>query len=66
MHIERVHQIDSSEPDASGMYDYYYEYDIYRFTARTGSDSLPEAVSAPDPVFDDVGHRPLNEAFELT
>lgn len=32
MHIERVRQIDSSDPDESGMYDYYYEYDIYRFT----------------------------------
>ena len=32
MHIERVRQIDSSEPDETGMYDYYYEYDIYRFT----------------------------------
>lgn len=32
MHIECVRQIDSSEPDESGMYDYYYEYDIYRFT----------------------------------
>lgn len=32
MHIERIRQIDSSEPDESGAYDYYYEYDIYRFT----------------------------------
>jgi hypothetical protein len=33
MHIERTRQIDASEPDSSGMYEYYYEYDIYRFTA---------------------------------
>jgi hypothetical protein len=32
MQIERIHHIDSSEPDESGMYEYYYEYDIYRFT----------------------------------
>lgn len=32
MHIERIRQIDASEPDESGMYDYYYEYDLYRFT----------------------------------
>jgi hypothetical protein len=32
MHIERVRQIDSSEPDESGMCEYYFEYDIYRFT----------------------------------
>lgn len=32
MHIECSRQIDSSEPDAAGMYEYYYEYDLYRFT----------------------------------
>ena len=26
------HHIDASEPDADGFYDYYYEYDIYRYT----------------------------------
>jgi hypothetical protein len=31
MKIERTHHIDASEPDPAGMYDYYYEYDIYRF-----------------------------------
>ncbi len=50
MHIERVRQIDCSEPDESGMYDYYYEYDIYRFTdgpncfvARSYTDEPDEA-----------------------
>jgi len=33
MHIERIRHIDASEPDESGIYEYYYEYDLYRFTA---------------------------------
>ena len=32
MHVERTHHVDASEPDEAGMYDYFYEYDIYRFT----------------------------------
>jgi hypothetical protein len=32
MHIERTRQVDASEPDETGMFEYYYEYDIYRFT----------------------------------
>jgi len=32
MQVERIHQIDASAPDASGRYEYYYEYDLYRFT----------------------------------
>ena len=32
MHIERTHHIDASDPDENGMHEYYYEYDIYRFT----------------------------------
>ena len=50
MHIERVRRIDASEPDASGMYEYHYEYDIYRFTegpvcfvARSYTDAPDEA-----------------------
>jgi len=50
MHIQRVRQIDSSDPDESCMYDYYYEYDIYRFTdgpdcfvARSYTDEPDEA-----------------------
>ena len=27
-----THHIDASEPDAHGMYEYRYEYDIYTFT----------------------------------
>jgi hypothetical protein len=50
MHIDRSHHVDASEPDASGMYSYYYEYDLYRFTdgnecliARSYTDSPTEA-----------------------
>ncbi|MFT4065614.1 hypothetical protein [Paraburkholderia sp.] len=32
MEVTATHHIDSSEPDENGMYDYYYEYDIYEFT----------------------------------
>ncbi len=31
MQVTVTHHIDSSEPDESGMYDYYYEYDIFDF-----------------------------------
>lgn len=31
MQVERVRHVDCGEPDASGIYEYYYEYDIYRF-----------------------------------
>ncbi|RYF09027.1 MAG: hypothetical protein EOO31_00370 [Comamonadaceae bacterium] len=50
MHIERTRHIDCSEPDATGGYDYYYEYDVYRFTdvshcltARSYTDEPGEA-----------------------
>ena len=32
MQVECARQIDASEPDETGMYEYYYEYDMYRFT----------------------------------
>jgi hypothetical protein len=32
MLIEVTRHIDASEPDANGMYDYYYEYDRFRFS----------------------------------
>ena len=31
MKVEKSHHIDCSEKDENGLYDYYYEYDIYRF-----------------------------------
>lgn len=34
MHVTVSHHIDASEPDANGFYDYYYEYDDYRFSLR--------------------------------
>jgi hypothetical protein len=32
MEVTTTHHIDASEPDAKGMYDWYYEYDLYRFS----------------------------------
>lgn len=32
MIVECTRHLDASEPDGAGMYDYHYEYDIYRFT----------------------------------
>lgn len=32
MNIDKSHHIDKSEPDADGMYEYYYDYYIYEFT----------------------------------
>jgi hypothetical protein len=32
MQIECSHHIDASDPDDQGMYEYYYEYDLYRFS----------------------------------
>ena len=50
MQIERTHHVDASELDEAGMYEYYYEYDIYRFsngaicfTARSYVDDPNEA-----------------------
>ena len=50
MHVERTHHIDASEPDDAGMYEYHYEYDLYRFsneaicfTARSYVDQPGEA-----------------------
>jgi hypothetical protein len=31
MQIKSEHCIDASDPDADGMYDWYYDYDSYRF-----------------------------------
>lgn len=38
MRVDVTHHIDTCEPDALGDYEYYYEYDIYRFSAG-GNDS---------------------------
>lgn len=48
--VECSHHIDASEADAEGFYEYYYEYDIYRFTlgglslvVRSYSDTCEQA-----------------------
>ncbi len=32
MNVSVSHHIDASDPDADGNYEYFYEYDIYRFS----------------------------------
>jgi hypothetical protein len=48
MLIDRTHHIDASEPDESGMYDYYYEYDIYRFTDESSCLVARSYTSEPE------------------
>ena len=50
MQVECSHHIDASEADAEGFYEYYYEYDIYRFmlgslslVVRSYSDTCEQA-----------------------
>jgi hypothetical protein len=50
MHVECTRHVDASEPDAAGMHEYHYEYDIYTFTqddlrlvARSYTDEPAEA-----------------------
>lgn len=39
MRVDITHHIDTCEPDALGEYEYYYEYDIYRFSAGLSDQS---------------------------
>lgn len=32
MQIDRTHHTDASDPDENGDHDYFYEYDLYRFS----------------------------------
>jgi hypothetical protein len=32
MNVETTHHVDASEPDANGMYEYRYEYDLFSFS----------------------------------
>lgn len=50
MQIARTHHIDASQPDDNGDLDYFYEYDLYRFSegslclfARSYADEPDEA-----------------------
>ncbi|HYG04869.1 MAG TPA: hypothetical protein VD865_00465 [Stenotrophomonas sp.] len=70
MHIECTHHIDASEPDEDGMHEYYYEYDMYRFTdgalclvARSYSDEPDEAHFL---CFEVDGHRRTMTDRDLT
>lgn len=73
MHVEQTHHIDAGEPDARGMYVYYYEYDLYSFSeadvavvARSYRDTPAEAHflrieidGAPRLLHNDDFQRPL-------
>lgn len=48
MEVEVTHHIDASERDAQGMYEYYYEYDIYRFTGGKMSCAARSYVDEPE------------------
>ena len=48
MHVERTHHVDASEPDDDGMYEYHYEYDIYRFTDDAICLAARSYVHTPD------------------
>ena len=50
MKVEQTHHIDASDRDANGLYDWYYEYHLYRFSdgertlvARSYTDGTEEA-----------------------
>lgn len=68
MKIEISHHIDASEPDAQGMYDWHYEYDIFSFSdeqlqliARSYTDTPHEAHF----IGMERRHQQLNIADEL-
>lgn len=48
MKVERIRHLDCSEPDKSGMYEYYYEYDVYWFTDGALSLSVRSYTDEPD------------------
>ncbi|MEO8670679.1 MAG: hypothetical protein ABI411_05140 [Tahibacter sp.] len=48
MRVERTRQIDTSDPDENGLYEYTYEYDIYRFTDGTVSFVARSYTESPE------------------
>ncbi|MNR76240.1 hypothetical protein D3C72_68980 [compost metagenome] len=68
MKVETSHHIDASEPDAQGMHEWHYEYDLFLFTddnlrlaARSYSDTRQEAHF----IGLEKKHKQLNIADEL-
>jgi len=50
MDVEITHHIDASDPDENGYYDYFYEYDIYRFFNGRSAFVARSYVDTPDEV----------------
>ena len=48
MQVERTHHIDSSERDAEGFYEWYYEYDLFRFAEGDVALVARSYVDSPD------------------
>ncbi|MSS75767.1 MAG: hypothetical protein EXR90_02455 [Methyloglobulus sp.] len=51
MHIEKTHHVDASEPDADGLYEWRYEYDLYSFSDVSIFVVARTYVSEPDAVY---------------
>ncbi|NGN40696.1 hypothetical protein G6N74_06440 [Mesorhizobium sp. CGMCC 1.15528] len=47
MNVETTHHIDASDPDENGYYDYFYEYDIYRFSNEQSAFVARSYVDTP-------------------
>ncbi|MEI5677493.1 MULTISPECIES: hypothetical protein [unclassified Mesorhizobium] len=50
MNVETTHHIDASDPDENGYYDYFYEYDIFRFSDDRSTFFARSYVDTPDEV----------------
>ena len=48
MQIERTHHVDASEPDVAGLYEYFYEYDMFRFSDGSNCIVARSYVDEPD------------------
>jgi hypothetical protein len=51
MHVEKTHHVDASEPDADGLYEWRYEYDLYSFSDASISVVARTYVLEPDAVY---------------
>ena len=48
MQIERTHHVDASEPDVAGLYEYFCEYDMFRFSDGSNCIVARSYVEEPD------------------
>lgn len=51
MHVEKTHHVDASEPNADGLYEWRYEYDLYSFSHASISMVARTYVSELDAVY---------------